>query len=409
MRKTFVATAIIVFISAFARANDCSSIKSSSDVIECAIKKSPDIQSAELELKRSQEQITAAGQWQNPELSVQSVSGTIDSDKRQETDISLGIPIQLGGKIAAREIAARSESLLAEALLFEAKAKIKTEVSLKLHRLRQLLHEQEIIDESIGAFSKLVTQYSKRPGLSPEQQMTLSVYQLSKGDYELQKSESMDELLQLNAYFKMQVGLSVDQLKKHLPASLKSWPLVKVIDSKKLSPAQQRLMAELESSKASLAAAQSEAWPTLTVGPTVKLQKESNQSNSLVGFNASLPLPLFNLNGGAKAAAKAQVNLSETKKNIGLLEQQLKQDELLSTYNQAVEFLKTSLSHEDIERKHKETDRLFNKGVIPSALVIEAHRTSLDLEKTRHARELKALESLLNIYTLDGSIMEMHL
>ena len=406
-----MAFAMLLFTGLSLSANtDCKEqLKSYLDLISCAEKRSPNIQSAELELKRSKEQIKASTQWRNPEISVQSVRGKLNSQTVSETDFSLGIPIELGGKISARSDLAESESSLAEALLFEAKAQIKTEVLLKLHRLRQLIHEQEIIDESISTFSKLVSQYAKRPSLSPEQQMNSAVFQMSKGDYELRKSESMDELLQLEAYFKLQLGLPLEALKKALPTPVSSWPQLKENSSARLSPAQRRLFAELDTAKAELSMAESEAWPTLTLGPSLKIQEDAGQKNNLIGFNVSLPLPLFNLNGSAKAAARAKVDLNLVQKDIGLTEQKLKKAELTQTYEQTIKVLKSSLSHDEIEKRHQQIERQFQKGVIPSSLVIEAHRTMLDLERSRHNRELKAVESFMMIHTINGTILEVQL
>lgn len=411
MNTHSMAFAITVFIglSAFANTDCKKDIKSYLDLISCAEKRSPIVQDAELELIRSKEQIKASTQWKNPELSAQSFSGKINSQKVSETDISLGIPIELGGKISARGNLAESESHLADALLFESRSQIKTEVLLKLHRLRQLLHEQEIIDESISTFSKLVNQYAKRPSLSPEQQMNSAVFQMSKGDYELRKSESMDELLQLEAYFKLHLGLSIETVKKALPPSVTAWPAIKETKTSQLSPAMRRQQAQLDAARASLSMAESESWPTLTFGPSVKLQEEDGQRNNLYGFNISLPLPLFNANGSGRSAARAQVDLSQNQKEIGLNEQELKKEELLKTYDQIVKVLKTSLSHDDIEKRHQQIERQFQKGVIPSSLVIEAHRTMLDLERSRHSREIKAIESFMMIHTIEGTILEVQL
>lgn len=387
----------------------CTSPSSYGDLIACAESRSPEVQSAQLEVERSKALIDAAGQWRNPELSAETFQGKVGGQNQGETDISLGVPIELGGKISARKDVARGGLSYAEAKLFEARAKVRSQVLLKLHRLRQVVHEQEIADEAIRTFTKLIGQYAKRPGLSPEQQISFSVYQLSKSEYELKRSSTAEEIVGLDAFFRLNLGVSTDQVRPVLPSSPKTWPKIGPAENPRPSPKQQILQAELDTAKAELSLAQSEAWPTLVVGPSMKMQTEAGQSNNLMGINVSLPLPLFNVNGGARAAASAGVKLNETRREFGLREQLLRREELRKVYEQSVQSMTTSLSHEDIEKRHHDAEKLFSKGVVPSALVIEAHRTSFELEKTRHERELRALEALLDLYAIDGTILEVNL
>jgi outer membrane protein TolC len=164
--------------------------------------------------------------------------------------------------------------------------------------------------------------------------------------------------------------------------------------------------AEIKSAEAELALAQSEAWPTLTVGPAVKVQNEGGRSDSFFGINVSFPIPLFNLNGAGKEAARAGVTVASASKGFVASEQEKQRDEMVRIYQQSVAILSTTLSHQDIERRHADIERLFFKGVVPSSLVIEAHRTFTDLEKARNERELKTLEALFTIYALDGKTSE---
>lgn len=379
------------------------------DLVACAESLSPEVQSAQLEVDRAKALIDAAGQWRNPELSAESFQGKVGGQNQGETDISLGVPIELGGKISARKDVARGGLSFAEAKLYEARAKVRSQILLKLHRLRQVVHEQEIADEAIRTFTKLIGQYAKRPGLSPEQQISYSVYQLSKSEYELKKSSTVEEIVGLDSFFRLNIGLGTDQVRSLLPSSPKTWPKIGPSENPRPSPKLQLLQAELDTAKAELSLAQSEAWPTVVVGPAMKMQTEAGQSNNLMGVNVSLPLPLFNVNGGARVAAAAGVKLNETRREIGLREQTIRREELRKVYDQSVQSMAGSLSHDEIEKRHRDAERLFTKGVVPSALVIEAHRTSFELEKARHERELRALETLLDLYAIDGNILEVNL
>ena len=384
-------------------------IASYQEAVRCAESRSPEVQKALLALERAKSQVPAAGQWRNPELSADSFHGTVASERSSETEISLGVPIELGGKISARTAVAEGGVAKAEAELFEARAKVRSAALLKLHRLRQLIHEQEVIDESISTFSKLVAQYSKRLKLSPEQEMTVAVFRMSKSEYDLKKAETFDELLSLDSYLKVALGTSIEALKQNLPASPKTWPKIDPNAAPTNSPRLKLAQAEVATAVAELTLAQSESWPTLTVGPSVKIQSAAGRSDQLYGFNLSFPLPVFNVNGHGRAAAAAGVKLAETGKSLALLEQEKLREELARTYQQSISVLASTLSHQEIEKKHHDIERLFLRGIVPSALVIEAHRTFVELEKSRNARELKALESLMTIYIFDGKTSEINL
>lgn len=404
-----VALSVLVFCGHSYAQSDCKELSRYHAVVECAESRSPEIQSALLEVEKANAEIKAGRQWRNPEFSAEHFQGKVGANDQSETDLAFGIPIELGGKISAKTALARGELAVTEATLAELRAKVRSQAVLKLHRLRQVLHEEEVINEAIGTFSKLVAQYSKRPGLSPEQQISLSVYRLSKSEYELKKAAVVDELLVLNSYFQLAVGANIEQIKKALPEGPKSWPAVSATKSEKPSSRQRVLKAELDAANAGLSVAQSEAWPTVTLGPSFKMLSEAGQSSQLMGVNLSFPIPLFNFNGGAKAAAAASVRLSEVKQEFGLREQGLKREELRKVYEQSVTVLTGSLSHQEIEKRHIDAERLFARGVVPSSLVIEAHRVAFELEKTRHERELKALETLFDLYAIDGKILEVSL
>lgn len=379
------------------------------DVIACAETRSPEAQVADADVSRARAEVDAAGQWKNPELSAVVVKGKTDGQNSSQTDLNLGLPIELGGKVSARRNVAEGGMSEAEARAFEIKAKIRSEVTLKLHRLRQIYHEQEVIEEAIGTFTKLVNQFAKRPKLSPEQQLSHTVFRMSKSDYEIKRAETVEALASLNAYFKVTVGKEIEELKTLTPASPQSWPEVSGKYQFGSSPKSKLADAELLTSQAVLSVAQSEAWPTLSVGPTLQIENQAGQSTPLFGVNLSLPLPVFNMNGAGKAAAARGVSLSELRKSYALTEEEQHRAEMLRVYNESKRVLSTTLSHKEIEGRHQEIESLFFQGIVPSALVIEAHRTFVDLEHSRNQRELKAIESLLSIHTIDGTLSELSL
>ncbi|MBK8422893.1 MAG: hypothetical protein IPL30_03100 [Elusimicrobia bacterium] len=61
---------------------------------------------------------------------------------------------------------------------------------------------------------------------------------------------------------------------------------------------------------------------------------------------------------------------------------------------------------EQMEKKHQGMESLFERGLVQSALVIEAHRQMTDFAESLNAQELRALEALWSIYVLEGSALQ---
>lgn len=406
--RTLLALVVIATTFSAGAQEPCGTkIQTYQEVLRCAEEKSPEVKTARLALERARAQVDAASQWKNPELAAESVYGSSESESISETELSLGFPLELGGKRPARAAFAQGGAAEAEAVLLEAQARVRGAALLKLHRLRQTLHELEVIEESIATFTKLLTQYGRRPKLSPEQELSRAVFRMARSDYELKKTAVLDEVESLDTYLKTNLGTDIESLKKGLPPTPKAWPDLGSELMVTGSPRLKTLAAELQTAQAELSLANSEAWPTLTIGPSLKLQSEAGRSERLYGLNLSFPLPLFNMNGPGRAAATTGVKLAEVRKNVALVEQQRLVEELSRTYKNSVEVLASTLSHQEIEKKHADIERLFLRGTVPSALVIEAHRTFVELEQSRNERELKALEALVGIYTLTGEIPEV--
>jgi hypothetical protein len=129
----------------------------------------------------------------------------------------------------------------------------------------------------------------------------------------------------------------------------------------------------------------------------------------MIGLNLSFPIPVLSTNVGGRSAALSRVRVSEVKRNTSQFEEKNRRIEFARIYAESTRVLLSTLSHQEIESRHSEIETLFFKGIVPSSLVIESHRTYVELEKARNQREIKALEALFSIYTIDGKIMEIQL
>lgn len=407
MKMTILFSVLLFSSPSPASEEECPSLATAADVLTCLESRAPEVRRAQADVERARALTDGAGRWGNPELAVDSISGKVGDESVSETNVSLGFPVELGGKIGARKAVVAGELARAEAALFEARVQARAEGAVQLHRLRQLHHELEIVDEAMTTFSKLLSQYAGRFKLSPEQEVSATVFRMARSEYLLVKAGMAEEVASLEAWFKLLTGKDASELRPVLPASPRQWPSLAASASLASSAALKKSLAEAAAAQAELDVARSDAWPTPTVGPAFKRQQDGGRSGSLVGISLSFPLPVFNANGAAKAAAAASVRAADERAAFTRAREESARESRLRSYEQSVRVLGSTLSHDEMERKHADIEKLFMKGIVPSSLVIEAHRTFIDLEKTRHERELKTLESLAVLLGMEGKLMEL--
>lgn len=410
LKKMVPALILFPMMSTAETAGSCGPVTNYKQVITCAESKSPDVIRAELSVKEKTALTDVAAQLQNPELSVESLTGTVDSEKRAETDLSLAFPIELGGKRSARKQIAGAEKSRSELELFQARAEVRKTVSIKLMRLRQIEGELDLIDESLQTFTKLVKQYDSRPALSPEQEVTLTVFKVAKGEYGFKRMEYDEELSSLESYFRVSTGLSLADIKKVLPPKVMKWPVLnQEAGTLKDSPLVALYEADIRVAQGGLSKAHGDAWPTMSVGPSAKFSTEGGRDFQQWGVNLSLPIPVLNINGAAKTAAAMSVQAAEQKKDLLVKKLESEREFLQAAYRKSVAALDANPNGHALESKHKKIEGFFLRGLVPSTLVIEVHRSLVDFEKTRNERELRAIEAYLDIQLIDGKVVELDL
>lgn len=129
-------------------------------------------------------------------------------------------------------------------------------------------------------------------------------------------------------------------------------------------------------------------------------------TDTYIGISFNISLPVFNRNSG-------HISFFEQKKvSASLALEQVKNTEsstrnqLVHKYYKTVQALKGTLSLNTINENHSQIEKQFFKGLVSSALVIEAHRQLIDLEGRRNTAELEAIEALGKILTIDNQFQE---
>ncbi len=408
---------VLLFFSTIARADEerveqvpdvCKRIASAQDVIDCALANHPEAQRARLSNSQAETFESAASQRPNPEVGGKSVYGKLLGDTVLNHEVNLAIPIELGGKRGARMEKALAEKDTVAASAQRSREEVLLETMRSIYRIRQAKDELHTIDEALETFGRIQRQFRSRPRRTPEQEVSLGVFDVAEGDYQLRKAALETELATHIREVELAIGRGFEPSDEVLPAKKRIWPNVNdkpPVTSFKGS-AMNSARAGLKLAEAELSVAQSLSWPTLRVGPSFESQTSGPFTYQTYGVNLSFELPLFQINGGGRAVARTGLDLAERSLSLRQREVANQRNVLLIKYENSVKAINASLSHKELEKKHRSTDALFGRGIIPSSLVIEAHRQIVDFTKNQNEQELSALEALWQLYVLEGRAFE---
>lgn len=404
--RLLVLTIVLLLYFVTVRAEEACNPKNYQELVLCAEAKSSDISLSNQRLKAAGELSKAARQWINPELEAESVS---KGSEKSETTASLLFNIRLGGKRTALIDEAEGEIQKAGATRDLGVGGARLNLILSLYRLSHLKSEIAIEEESVETFGTITKQFQSRKMLSPEQEVSMTVFRMANSDHMLKLSKLKLERNKLLKDFSAVTGISQEVVLRNLPARKQNWQQISSANEISNAPQIREAMGELKVSQSLRLGAEAQAWPDLKIGPAVKTVKDNNLSDTFVGFGLSVPLPVFTLNGGQKSFAaqkvvESEINLNQVKKKTAALREQL-----VAQYNETLAVLKTSMSGRDIHEKHEKVERLFFRGIVPSSLVIEAHRQLIELETQKNESELSAIEALGQILIIDNNFSEVQL
>jgi cobalt-zinc-cadmium efflux system outer membrane protein len=402
-----MAIGLLYFINS-AYSADCPSPKSAQDLLQCARENHPDILKLKLGQSQTERLEAASAQRPNPELQVQSGFINITDNEGLATQASLLHTWELGGKRNSRIQRARAELSETNASMRSLQEEISTRILLQLHRLRQVEEELLILNETAETFGKQVSLLKRRPSLTPDQDVSYSIFTLAKEDIELKAGGLEAEKKNLIQSLQIAIRSTADYSKSWLPSEDLKWPdLPATPKVSEIAGRAQQAQAALNIAKADLETARSESWPDLKLGPFIETESSARIRTSSVGLAFSAPLPFFHFNGGGREFA--QTGLTRAEESSKITHSVLTQERELerTRYEILVSRLKNSRWHQEYERRHRRIESLFQRGVLSAPMIIEAHRQIIEVQKTSHDLELRALSALAQILILDGKLPEI--
>ena len=383
----------------------CEHLNSAKAVAECALSRHPAMLRQEASQKIGESLEKLARQRPNPEAEVQSFFGENQNETATNHQINLSHTFELGGKRSGRMNVAKAEALGISSQALHTKEEIYMNTTKTLYRIRQIHSEMKILDEALETFGKIQKQFKSRPRLGPEQEVSLSVFQLAQGDYQLRKNELLTEEQALETSIELAIGKPLPHNDSVLPPVKKQWSSIQ--DGGDYQGSEFRLaQAELKLSEARLNLAKGESWPNVKIGPSIQQNDDGFVSYWQYGFNISLPLPLYHTNKGERTIAALELDRANLNLEYKRKELDNEKKILTSQYQNAVQSLQQFGSSQEIEQRHRKIDQLYERGVVSSSLVIEAHRQMLDFTKNQHQQEIHAVEAWMKIRALEGKLFE---
>lgn len=371
----------------------CAPFSSANDVLRCAVQRDKSLKVLETEVQIAEAGIEVGGQRLNPELEIESMK----RERGFSHGITLTQSLDLAGKRDARQRVASAEKDAAAIALRKVRDDVVFRTVGSLYRLRQIQKELEIIREGISTFSQVARHFQRAGALSPEQRISISIFKMALEDHKIREATLLSEKQALVADLSLALGQTFVPDQKYLPPQKANWPTLKATSINSNGVAQAKT--ETAIARAGYELQKSEAWPDLTLGPKVEIDEDRK---TWIGLSLSLPLPLFNQNQGGKSQALARVNRGEVLESKASDEAQRTHAYLLESYGDLSASIERTLKNGEVEAKHKDLHSMLNRGVVAAPLITELHRQREDYYSRLHEQELKTVETLWQIYALEG-------
>ena len=284
------------------------------EAIRRTLERNPVLRATAWEVPKAAARLRQAGARSNPDLSfeLENFSGSRAGLSASEATLSLRYPLDLGGKRSARLGVARSDQAVTAWNLESRRLEWASEAAMRFLRLQALEATMRLAaDEVRGAQeAHATTSLRVRTGAahSVEErraEVELVNARLERVQLESQTSLARTRLGSLWGEPEAEPGLRPDtaEVLPDVPS------LDTLLTRLEIVPSVARWRDEREWRRSELALKRAEGMPDVSVTAGMRLLQEGDERTFLAGV--SLPLPLFDRNAGAIAAARAAVSQAD--------------------------------------------------------------------------------------------------
>ncbi len=373
--------------------------------LNCLNVSSPEIRKHDQASAKAEGLRFSGAQWINPKVAFESTKGKSLGDTVGTTRVIVSQVFELGGKISSRSLLSKVEADAVMSSAHISRAQAESDNALMLLRLRQVVSEIAVLDEALATYLKVQNQFSSRPKLSPEQQVSFGIFKLASGDYRHRITKLESERRKIENQVRSVIGLEFEKIKPLLPRRITKWP---VLAGDKVDISNSHQMRELKyqarKAEAGVSLASANVWPDIELSLIAENSVEGTDQHQRYGLGIALPLPIWNWNTGERRQAAADLYKIQFEIKKAETDLELEKRNLVKSYEDFVQVLRQSPTEVEMDRKHRSTEQLFYQGLISGALVIEAHRQILDFTQTQNELEYETLQTLLKIYSLTDDV-----
>lgn len=386
-------------LSSFAVYANCN-LNNPNEVLDLVKNNHPEILRNHFKEMITNESVNISKQRPKPEFNFEYLKGDTES-----TSLSILHTVELGAKQRNRVNQALTQAEKTKWEIRDENEDLVVDAILKLYRLGQVFDLIPIYEESIQAFERIVKIKSTRKSLSPEEEVEKETLSMAISDYLLKVSKLKSEKNDLSRHLTFYVGEDCKITRSVLPVYSMNEALTNGSTTLKESARLKSAQENLKYAQTSLSVAQSEIYPNLKIGPVFEVDKTDNRSSKSYGLALSMDIPIFN---GSKAkAAQGEYFIKQAGLNLRNIANESKFDNETWTqkFNAYRNSLKSISSRGELNLKHQKIEKLIERGVLSTAMVLESHRQIVEFTNTRFEFELGAVEALWNIYKLNGTIL----
>ncbi|MGF6273202.1 cobalt-zinc-cadmium efflux system outer membrane protein [Massilia sp. UYP11] len=277
--------------------------------IDLALRANPTLRAAGSEVAAQQGALTQAGARPNPELELLREGAGGEGGRDGTTTATLNIPIELGGKRAARVEAARQEGRLAAIALDAERARVRADAAAAFHDVVAAQVRERMARELVALAGRALAAADKRVeagSLPPVEATRARVAQGGARIEALQAGRELEgariRLAALWAGDARRLSINAAQAAALPPAP----PLDQLLAQLDEAPAMRHARTQVDQREA--LARLERARRTPDVNLIVGAQREGPDARNRAVVGLSVPLPLFNRNDGAVLDALRRVD-----------------------------------------------------------------------------------------------------
>lgn len=398
---------LVLFLSVRARADAGSETLTIADVVTRAMSTHPALSALEAESRALLALREQAAVRPSPEAEFGAGLRDTAGGSGYALEAALSFPVERRGKREARVDIARSESLIAQADLAQARRDLELRVRTLGYQYLAAAADAAIAGEIAERSRAMIALLQQRPAAGPvillelrSIEASLVEFQKSARDFETQRDTAraaLNVLLGREPAAPLHLGddLRVPQTRFD-PAALAA--------NLEQTPSLLKRLEESNRARHSAAAAEREAKPDFRIGPYFS-REEADEAENTLGLAASIPLSGSRQQRGSIAAGRARVEGAQAQWAAAVQDAHLELARLHRLYEAAVEQA-SAVPPDLVESLHDAADladRQYRLGAIPVQLFLDMQREFLSVQLLRHNALLEALTREAELQWIAGT------